>query len=123
MPTPREPLKEPQCAVRPGEPCRLCAPGATGPDNCPLAYLVWTDEDLFADLMFRKREQERKAAKVEADLVKPKPRFWVEPDGHGELNIWHETGNPFGPDPVARQYGVTPEAWELMLSAIGKTPA
>jgi hypothetical protein len=34
--------------VRIGEPCRLCFPGASGPGDCGLAYLVRSDEDLRA---------------------------------------------------------------------------
>jgi hypothetical protein len=38
------------CRVRLGEPCRLCVPGASGPEDCGLAYLVLTDPDLRAEL-------------------------------------------------------------------------
>lgn len=44
---------EPQCVVRVGEPCRLCQPGATGPHDCQLAYLVRDDEDLRAEMVAR----------------------------------------------------------------------
>lgn len=37
-----------QCPVRPGEPCTLCQMGAAGPQDCPLVYLVMTDEELRA---------------------------------------------------------------------------
>ena len=40
---------EAPCQVRLGEPCRLCVPGATGPQDCGLAYLVLTDDDLRAE--------------------------------------------------------------------------
>ncbi|WP_173153063.1 DUF6767 domain-containing protein [Phytohabitans suffuscus] len=39
---------EPRCPVRPGEPCLLCQPGATGPQDCGLVYLVMSDPDLRA---------------------------------------------------------------------------
>lgn len=35
-----------QCPLRPGEPCTLCQLNVTGPHDCPLVYLVMTDEDL-----------------------------------------------------------------------------
>jgi hypothetical protein len=44
------------CQVRLGEPCRLCMPGATGPEDCGLVYLVMTDPDLRAELA-RMREE------------------------------------------------------------------
>jgi hypothetical protein len=34
------------CPIRPGEPCRLCFPGANGPSNCGLVYLVLSDPSL-----------------------------------------------------------------------------
>ncbi|TIC80803.1 DUF6767 domain-containing protein [Nocardioides sp. GY 10127] len=40
----------PECALRPGEACRLCQPGATGPDDCPVAWLVRHDPELSAQL-------------------------------------------------------------------------
>jgi hypothetical protein len=36
---------EPKCPIRPGEPCSLCFPGADGPQNCGLVWLVMGDED------------------------------------------------------------------------------
>lgn len=38
------------CRIRLGEPCRLCMPGATGPQDCGLVYLVLTDADLCEEL-------------------------------------------------------------------------
>lgn len=43
-------VPEAPCQVRPGEPCRLCMPGATGPGDCGLAYLVQHDPDLREEL-------------------------------------------------------------------------
>ena len=37
-----------RCPLRPGEPCTLCEMGATGPQDCPLVYLVMTDDELRA---------------------------------------------------------------------------
>lgn len=36
----------PRCPIRPGEPCSLCVPGASGPHDCGLVYLVMSDPDL-----------------------------------------------------------------------------
>lgn len=41
---------EAQCPIRLGEPCTLCVPGATGPQNCGLVALVMTDPELHARL-------------------------------------------------------------------------
>lgn len=41
---------EAPCRIRLGEPCRLCMPGATGPQDCGLVYLVLTDPDLSGEL-------------------------------------------------------------------------
>ncbi|WP_141631375.1 DUF6767 domain-containing protein [Mobilicoccus pelagius] len=36
----------PMCPIRPGDPCSLCQPGANGPQDCGLVYLVQDDPDL-----------------------------------------------------------------------------
>lgn len=41
---------EAQCPIRPGDPCSLCQPGATGPQDCALVYLVMNDPDLREEL-------------------------------------------------------------------------
>jgi hypothetical protein len=41
---------EAQCPIRLGEPCSLCSPGATGPQDCGLVYLVMQDRDLREEL-------------------------------------------------------------------------
>ncbi|MFY1695909.1 hypothetical protein O7623_25815 [Solwaraspora sp. WMMD791] len=41
---------EAKCPIRPGEPCTLCLPGATGPADCGLVYLVMSDDELRAGL-------------------------------------------------------------------------
>lgn len=35
-----------KCPIRPGEPCTLCQLDVTGPQDCPLVYLVMGDEEL-----------------------------------------------------------------------------
>ena len=35
-----------KCPVRPGDACTLCQPGAHGPEDCGLVYLVMNDPDL-----------------------------------------------------------------------------
>lgn len=35
-----------RCPIRPGEPCTLCQLDVTGPQDCPLVYLVMSDPDL-----------------------------------------------------------------------------
>jgi len=40
----------PQCPIRLGEACSLCVPGASGPADCGLVYLVMSDPELREDL-------------------------------------------------------------------------
>jgi hypothetical protein len=42
---------EPKCPIRIGEPCSLCFPGAEGPYNCGLVYLIHTDPELREQLI------------------------------------------------------------------------
>ena len=37
---------EPKCPIRPGDACSLCVPGASGPQDCGLVYLVMSDPEL-----------------------------------------------------------------------------
>ncbi|SHJ64493.1 hypothetical protein SAMN02745244_02954 [Tessaracoccus bendigoensis DSM 12906] len=46
----------PRCPLRFGEPCSLCVPGATGPQDCPTVALVMDDEEWRAELAERNRE-------------------------------------------------------------------
>lgn len=39
-----------QCPIRPGEPCTLCQLDVSGPQDCPLVYLVMSDPDLREEL-------------------------------------------------------------------------
>ncbi|WP_341729784.1 DUF6767 domain-containing protein [Brooklawnia sp.] len=36
----------PRCPLRPDDPCSLCQPGANGPQDCGLVYLVMDDPEL-----------------------------------------------------------------------------
>lgn len=47
---------DPLCPIRPGDPCTLCEPGVSGPQDCGLVYLVMTDPDLRAELARVRRE-------------------------------------------------------------------
>ncbi len=49
----RAPDPDPPCPIRAGDLCKLCVPGATGPENCGLLYLVVSDPDLLAELLRR----------------------------------------------------------------------
>ena len=51
---------EARCPLRPQDKCSLCFPGADGPQNCGLVYLMMTDEDLREDYAER-RQAERHA--------------------------------------------------------------
>lgn len=44
----REPVA--RCPIRPGDPCSLCQPGVSGPQDCGLVYLVMGDEHLREEL-------------------------------------------------------------------------
>jgi hypothetical protein len=46
------------CPVRPGDACALCHPGAHGPEDCGLVYLVMSDPDLREQLIAAWAEQE-----------------------------------------------------------------
>lgn len=48
---------EAQCPIRVGEPCSLCFPGATGPQDCGLVYLVRDDEEMREELADRRRAE------------------------------------------------------------------
>lgn len=51
-----------QCPLRYGEPCTLCQPGATGPQDCGLVYLIMDDEDA-RSAWVENRQQLRGSAK------------------------------------------------------------
>ena len=48
-------LPTPQCPIRLGEPCTLCFPGATGPQDWGLVYLVESDDEMREQLAERRR--------------------------------------------------------------------
>lgn len=50
--------RQPACPIRIGEPCTLCFPGADGPHNCGLVYLVQSDDEL-RDMRNDKRRELR----------------------------------------------------------------
>lgn len=45
---------QPKCPIRIGEPCTLCVPGASGPQDCGLVYLVQSDDELREELARRR---------------------------------------------------------------------
>lgn len=47
----------PQCPIRVGEPCSLCEPGVTGPEDCGLVWLVMTDPELRERLAELRRQR------------------------------------------------------------------
>ena len=49
-----------RCPIRLGESCTLCFPGATGPQDCGLVYLVMQDDDLRAELARMRFEERRR---------------------------------------------------------------
>lgn len=53
------PARAPQakCPLRPGEPCTLCQLDVTGPQDCPLVFLVMGDDELRAAWATRRRAQ------------------------------------------------------------------
>ncbi len=53
----------PMCPVRLREPCTLCEPGVSGPQDCGLVYLVMNDPDL-RDELTRLRRGTRSARSV-----------------------------------------------------------
>jgi hypothetical protein len=42
------PVADATCPLRAGDGCRMCVPGATGPWDCGLVFLVRSDPDLSA---------------------------------------------------------------------------
>lgn len=52
---------QPKCPIRLGEACSLCFPGADGPENCGLVYLVQSDPELRETLAAKRSERLRPA--------------------------------------------------------------
>ncbi len=57
----------PRCPIRVGEPCTLCVPGVSGPDDCGLVYLVRSDPEL------AQRLADLRAADRAARAARPAP--------------------------------------------------
>lgn len=47
---------EPKCPIRVGDPCSLCFPGASGPQDCGLVYLVQSDPEWREQLAVKRGE-------------------------------------------------------------------
>ena len=45
----------PACPIRDGDPCSLCVPGVSGPQDCGLVYLVTSDPELREEWNARRR--------------------------------------------------------------------
>ncbi|MCE1180096.1 MAG: hypothetical protein LWW86_13885 [Micrococcales bacterium] len=50
-----------KCPIRVGEACSLCHPGATGPQDCGLVYLVMDDDELREALADNRREHQARS--------------------------------------------------------------
>lgn len=61
----RRPTATPRCPLRFGDPCSLCVPGASGPQDCPTVALVMDDDEWRAELAQRNRELRSTRARVE----------------------------------------------------------
>lgn len=48
-----------KCPLRTGEPCTLCQLDVTGPQDCPLVFLVMGDDELRAEWASRRRAQRK----------------------------------------------------------------
>ena len=46
-----------KCPIRIGESCTLCFPGAQGPRDCGLVYLVQSDPEMREQLAERRRDR------------------------------------------------------------------
>ena len=57
-------LPDAGCPIRPGDACSLCQPGATGPQDCGLVYLVMADPDLREELNRVRRLRQEDAARL-----------------------------------------------------------
>ncbi|WP_370626344.1 DUF6767 domain-containing protein [Austwickia sp. TVS 96-490-7B] len=71
--TTADPVRRPvdsRCPLRPGDPCTMCHHHATGPQDCPLVYLVMDDPEL-RDLYAASRQpsSSRTAASHDSDVV------------------------------------------------------
>lgn len=53
---PKRRTVEAKCPIRPGDICNLCQLDVTGPQDCPLVYLVRTDPDLQQEWIEHRRK-------------------------------------------------------------------
>lgn len=53
----------PRCPLRPDDPCSLCEPGATGPQDCGKVYLVMDDPELRELYIAHRRERRASSAR------------------------------------------------------------
>ncbi|MDA8437877.1 MAG: hypothetical protein M0Z51_03310 [Propionibacterium sp.] len=53
---------QPKCPIRAGERCSQCVPGATGPDDCGLVWLVKSDPEMADELLAARRELDEELA-------------------------------------------------------------
>ena len=65
------PLPDARCPIRPGDACSLCQPGATGPQDCGLVYLVMSDPDLREELSRVRRLQQQESRRTRRPEVRP----------------------------------------------------
>lgn len=47
-------IPDARCPLRPGQPCTLCHPEASGPHTCPTVAIVMDDDDLRSELARRR---------------------------------------------------------------------
>ena len=69
----RSSLPDAQCPIRPGDACSLCQPGATGPQDCGLVYLVMSDPDLREELNRVRRLRREDADRTRDSWAQPLP--------------------------------------------------
>ncbi|REF36759.1 DUF6767 domain-containing protein [Thermasporomyces composti] len=67
---PRRP-PTPMCPIRVGDACTLCVPGATGPQDCGLVYLVRSDPELREQLAARRSAHAAVRGRATSDLSAP----------------------------------------------------
>ncbi len=54
-------IPQPMCPLRPGDPCTLCQPGASGPHDCATVLLVKDDPELQEAWLEARRAKHRAA--------------------------------------------------------------
>ncbi|MGJ6979228.1 DUF6767 domain-containing protein [Aestuariimicrobium soli] len=52
---------QPRCPLRPGDRCSLCVPGASGPHDCGLVWLVMDDPELREQLAQKQQQAQKRA--------------------------------------------------------------